>query len=38
VGRIFFNDPAVRRAVSGVASCVGHNDHFHVELRGTCAS
>lgn len=35
---IYFNDPAVRRAVSGVKSCTGHNDHFHVELRRGFAS
>jgi penicillin-insensitive murein endopeptidase len=38
VSAIFFNDPAVRRAVPGVASRPGHNDHFHVQLRKTYAS
>jgi murein endopeptidase len=31
---IYFNDEKVQEAVgSKVASCIGHNDHFHVELR-----
>lgn len=35
---VYFNDPAVRQAVSGVKSCKGHNDHFHVELHAAFAS
>ncbi|MYN47641.1 hypothetical protein GTP23_21600 [Pseudoduganella sp. FT93W] len=29
---VYFNDPAVQKAVGRVRSCIGHNDHFHVEL------
>jgi len=35
---IYFNDPEVQKAVGGVRSCIGHNDHFHVELLGRFAS
>lgn len=29
---IYFNDAEVQKAIGRVTSCVGHNDHFHVEL------
>jgi penicillin-insensitive murein endopeptidase len=30
---VYFNDPEVKKAVGApVKFCVGHNDHFHVEL------
>jgi murein endopeptidase len=36
---VFFNDPAVQKALGArVRSCMGHNDHFHVELCGNFAS
>jgi penicillin-insensitive murein endopeptidase len=35
---VYFNDPEVQKAVGRVSSCLGHNDHFHVELRGRFAS
>ena len=29
---VYFNDPEVQKAIGRVSSCLGHNDHFHVEL------
>jgi penicillin-insensitive murein endopeptidase len=35
---VYFNDPEVQMAVGRVTSCLGHNDHFHVELWPRLAS